>query len=159
VNALNANQLQLAANVARDIARMWFEPLNFGAARVEITRQLSVADETAIEDLYAATLAANQAALALYANTGDGAVNGERINGIGVNAGPTLQELPVLDGEYLTFTLITDGQVRFSKTLTQSGSFRLPAGYLCDRFVVQITGNVRVHSVRLAETMDGLRTI
>jgi putative chitinase len=30
--ALNVNQLQTAANVSRDIARMWFEPLNLGAA-------------------------------------------------------------------------------------------------------------------------------
>jgi hypothetical protein len=132
-------------------------PLNFGAARVEITRQLSTADELAIADLRATILAANQAALTTYSTTGDGAVNGKRINGVGVNAGPTLQELPLVDNEYLTFTLITDGQVRFSKTITQSQSFRLPAGYLCDRFSVQVTGNVRVHSIRLAETMDGLR--
>ena len=36
MRSLTSSQLQLAANVAHDVARMWFEPLNVGAAEASV---------------------------------------------------------------------------------------------------------------------------
>jgi len=36
MRSLTSHQLQVAANVPRDVARMWFEPLNVGAAEASI---------------------------------------------------------------------------------------------------------------------------
>jgi hypothetical protein len=53
--------------------------------------------------------------------------------------------------EYVQFSVIADGVVKFSKTLYESATFRLSDGYRSDRYEFNIVSNVRVRSVSIGK--------
>jgi hypothetical protein len=131
-------------------------PGNFGAARVDFVSEQSQADYDAAQAVYVAAVAANAVLLSAY--TGAGALGGSAINALLLN-GSTLANLsaPALAG--LTFTLYYNGEAYFSKTMAQSGSFKMRAGKKTDAVSIGINGTVRVKSVVIGETLQSLKQV
>jgi len=62
-------------------------------------------------------------------------------------------------GVSVTFNLYANKQLIFTTERTDSGIFRLPAGYKSDTYEVEVLSPVRVRSVHLADTPLGLQTV
>lgn len=129
------------------------KPGNYGAARVDFVSEQSQLDYDAAQAAYVAAVAANAALVSAY--KGSGALGGASINALLLN-GSTLANVstPALAG--LTFTLYYGGEAYFSKTLAATQSFKMRAGKKSDAVSIGITGNVRVKSILIAETMKAL---
>jgi hypothetical protein len=61
---------------------------------------------------------------------------------------------PVVD--VLGFTLYADGVLKFTGAITSDTMFRLPSGYKADQWEFELSGNVNVRSLQVAETGKGL---
>jgi hypothetical protein len=132
------------------------EPTNFGAAKIEFVQTMS---ETEIQSAYAirnAAVAANEVVIAAGINVG--AFGQAEVNGDPINGATSLLPVPELP-EYLTYTLYSKGRPVFSKALSSSDAFRLPAGFKTDAISHQLSGNVHVKSIKVAETMTGLKAL
>jgi hypothetical protein len=57
----------------------------------------------------------------------------------------------------ITFRMWVDKELLFTTTLSNSGVFRLPAGYLSDTFEVGVEGDIRVRAIHLGETPLSLK--
>lgn len=129
-------------------------PMNFGACRVEYDVGATLEQQIAEQAAYEADLAANEAAVAAGLM---GTYNADSYNTYAIN---DLNLLPLRrPAGYLAIVLKNREGEFFSEEVLQSGSFRLPSGFKSDLFTVQIIGNVRVNSVKFAETMSGLREV
>ena len=64
-------------------------------------------------------------------------------------------------GYPLTLNLYVDGLLKYSKEVTSQEPFRLPAGYLADRFEVEcvVAGGIEVLEIVVAESMTDLRAV
>jgi hypothetical protein len=132
-------------------------PLNLGAAKVDFVSEMTEADYAAALASYNAALAANAARVAGY--SGIGALNARRANG-GLLNGSSIVDVALPNASALTFTLYCDGVATFSRTLVaRQAAFKLPAGFKTDNVAVGLTGSVRVKSVKLAESMLGLKAL
>ena len=133
-------------------------PLNLGAVRIMFESRFTVAQYQAMVEAYEAAVAANEALLLAGAIGGE--LNAEEINGETVN-GDSLTPVtnPDLESPGITFVLYVDGEAKFTKYVTDTKAFRLPAGYLADNFGVGLSGQVLVQSVQIAETMIGLKDV
>jgi hypothetical protein len=132
------------------------KPVNLGAAKVDAefttTAEASAAAQAASDVIQAA----NAALIAALATRGS--MNRRTLNGISLN-GSLVKKLPVVVWDDLTFSLYIDGQLKFSRTVTTTKAFRLPAGYKADNAAVRVSGNVKVKAILVAETMEGLATV
>lgn len=132
-------------------------PMNLGAAKVEFVSEMTQADFDAQSQEYETMLAAN--ALQVSAYSGSGGLAGAPINTAAV-AGSYVSNIAYPDVAGVTFTLYRKGEAVYSRQLVADVSaFRLPAGFRSDYMSVGLTGTVRVHSVKLAETMLGLKAV
>jgi hypothetical protein len=132
-------------------------PINLGAAKVDFLGEMTEADYAEAQAEYEAAVAFNEALLPTYA--GFGGVNGAQINGSEIN-GSDLDQLPVPELDSTTFTLYCDGRAVYSRVLVADQSaFKLPAGFRTDNVAVGLTGTLRVKSVKLAESMAGLKAL
>lgn len=68
-----------------------------------------------------------------------------------------LREVLQVSPRSVQFTLLANGVVVFSKALTSSTPFRLPAGYLSEVTTVQINTNVSVYSAAIADSFEALK--
>jgi len=57
----------------------------------------------------------------------------------------------------ITFKLWANKELVLTTIVSDSDIFRLPNGYLTDTFEVEVSGNLRVRAIHLAETPTGLR--
>jgi hypothetical protein len=64
-------------------------------------------------------------------------------------------------GYPLTLNLYVDGLLKYSKEVASQSPFRLPAGYLADRFEVEcvVAGGIEVLEIVVAESMTDLRAV
>lgn len=133
-------------------------PINMGAARVEADFASSQAEAAAYVAAAAAQAALNAANIA--ANTTYGSGNAKSVNTYSLNGSNIVPASLVGDGTVraVTFDLLVDNAVFFSKTVNLTGSFRLPAGLKYDKFALRVTTTVPVDSLLLGPTMDSLRT-
>lgn len=131
------------------------EPCNYGAAKVDWVTTTTEADAAAIQAAYQAALVINQASLSIAYNAG--AINVDPVNALAVN-GSRIKPLPVGD-DVLTFTLYAKGTEVYSEKVLSNEAFRLPAGYKSDFVSIRLSGNVRVKSVKIAETVQGLKQV
>jgi hypothetical protein len=120
--------------------------------------RFTTAQYQAMVTAYEAAVAVNEALLLAGAIGGE--LNEEEINGETVN-GDLLTPVfnPDLESPGITFVLYVDGEAKFTKYVTDTKAFRLPAGYLADNFGVGLSGQVLVQSVQIAETMVGLKNV
>ncbi|MFN3359496.1 MAG: hypothetical protein ACK418_26310, partial [Pseudomonas sp.] len=132
-------------------------PINLGAAKVDFVSEMSEADYAQAQADYAAAVAANSALVSGY--KGVGGINGRAINA-GVLNGSNIQNIAPVVLDAVTFTLYCDGRAVYSRKLeADQSAFKLPAGFRTDNVAVGLTGSVRVKSVKLAETMQGLKAL
>ncbi len=132
-------------------------PLNLGAAKVDFVSEMSQADYDAALIAYETAVTANVSLVSGYA--GIGAVNALQVGG-GMLNGSNIRNIALPDAAALTFTLYCDDVAVFSRTLVSDQSaFKLPQGFKTDNVAVGLTGAVRVKSVKLAETMLGLKAL
>lgn len=129
-------------------------PINLGAAKVDADFSMTEAEIAAAQAAYDAAVAANQALI----NSGEtfGALGDTELGELWL-CGDELSDIPPLLFESLQFNLYINDALVFTKELTNTMAFRLPAGYKADNFAVRISGNVAVSAVVVAETMTGLR--
>ena len=59
----------------------------------------------------------------------------------------------------VTFSLYADEVLVHIRTVTNNAPFRLPGGYLAERFTVVISGTGTVRQVHVAETMDDIKAV
>lgn len=132
-------------------------PINLGAAKVDFVSEMSEADYAQAQANYAAAVAANSALVSGY--KGVGGINGCAVNA-GMLNGSNIQDIAPVAPDAVTFTLYCDGRAVYSRKLAADQSaFKLPAGFRTDNVAVGLTGSVRVKSVKLAETMQGLKAL
>jgi len=118
---------------------------------------MTEADYAQAEADYAAAVAANQALVLSY--SGFGAINGARITTRLIN-GSSITSIAPVDVAAVTFTLFCDDAPVFScRLIDDQSAFKLPAGFRSENIAVGLTGSVRVKSVKLAETMAGLKDL
>lgn len=132
-------------------------PINLGAAKVDFQSEMTEADYAKAEADYAAAVAANQALVLSY--SGFGAINGARMTTRLIN-GSSIADIAPVDVASVTFTLFCDDVPVFScRLIDDQSAFKLPAGFRSENVAVGLTGSVRVKSVKLAETMAGLKAL
>jgi len=132
-------------------------PINLGAARVEFVSEMSAADVAAAQAIYDAAVAAQGALIA----NGVGALNGGKkaLNMHSAINGYTPPLPQVFDTAYVNFTLYSKGAAVFAALLYSNDPFPMLAGYKSDVYSIKLDGTVRVKNVKVAETMNGLRTV
>lgn len=126
-------------------------PINLGAARV--IADYANGDTAGIDAENAAIIASNQAIIDAHA---EGGALGMDEAGTTLLAGSRLQ--PLRDPQaFVVFRLYADKQLVYTGTRLNSELFRLPTGYRSDTFEVEVSNNVRIRAIHLAETPAGLR--
>lgn len=134
----------------------FLDPCNLGAAKVDFVNTLSDADNAANEAHYTADITYNVGVI--NSGIGLGAL-GEDAYGEVPIAGDALIIPTTKAFDQLTFKLYSGGVEVFSQRIVSRDAFRLPAGYKSDFVSMRLTGNVRVKSVKAAETMLGLKQL
>lgn len=124
------------------------KPTNFSVAQVH-------ADYSDIVPLNLSITAAN-AALLVSADNIEGALGATEIGTLPI-AGSNLLEQPTQTTNRVQFTLLNHGAVVFSKEISNSKPFRLPAGFKMEIAAAQIASSVRVYSITVAQGMDELK--
>lgn len=132
------------------------KPVNIGAAKVDADFAMTPADIAAAQAAFQAAVNANAALIA--AGTAGGELGDDELDDFELN-GDGMALVPPVAWDSLTYQLYVDGALKFSKTLTDSKGFRLPAGYKSDSAAHRVSGNVVVKAIVYAETMKGLSTV
>jgi len=60
-------------------------------------------------------------------------------------------------GDQVIFKLYVNKALKFTKSLSNSNTFRMPSGYRSDTFEFEVEGNIRIREIHLAETPLGLK--
>lgn len=131
-------------------------PVNLGAAKVDADFSMTAEEIAAAQVAFNAVVAANAALIA--AGTAGGELGDDELDDFELN-GDGMALVPSVNWDSLTYQLYIDGGLKFSKTLTDSEAFRLPAGYKSDTAAHRVSGNVIVKAIVYAETMKGLSTV
>jgi hypothetical protein len=84
-----------------------------------------------------------------------GELNGNSLLEVSVNGSNLGLYAPETEAK-LQFTLYADGQVRFSRELTSSDPFRLPAGFRSEVYKIGVSTSVPVYNVTIAESVAEL---
>ncbi|SET25281.1 hypothetical protein SAMN05216412_104171 [Nitrosospira multiformis] len=129
-------------------------PVNYGAGKIDADFEMTEEERAAAQSSYKEAIAANQTLISSY-SMNDGLADtclGEYEIG-----GDATQDIPLLSIDSLQFQLWSDGMPKFTKQVKNNRAFRLPAGYKADNVEFVLSGNVKVNSLVLAETMDGLK--
>ena len=130
-------------------------PVNFGVALLDFASEMTAADYASAQGSYASQVQANQTLLGAY--SGQGGFDGAGIDVYRVDGGP-IKSLTEVVLSAVNMSLYADDKLVFTQEfLTNDGKFRLPAGYRASKIRVTISGNLRVKSLRLAETAADLR--
>lgn len=130
------------------------DPLNLGAAKVDFESTMSPADYTAAKSQYAANVATNAA---LIADQQLGAYAQDAYNVYAINESALIHA--ALNFDKMSFTLYANGVEVYHTDLDNTDAFRLPAGYKGDVLSFRLVGNMKVRSVKMAETMIGLKQV
>lgn len=102
-------------------------------------------------------IAANTALMA-NADNADGAIGAGGILSYAI-AGSAIVPVDPVTARTVQFTLLVNGVPVFTKNLTSSKAFRLPAGFKSEIQAIQISSNVPVYSASLATSIEELKAI
>lgn len=122
-------------------------PVNLGAAKVDYDSSMTDEEEAQAIANYAAVLAANQALI--DAGDSGGSLAWMPLGELPLG-GDLLSDLPLLEFDLLQFNLYVNNVLKFTKVVTSTRAFKLPAGYKSDNCAIRLSGNVNVKAVRLA---------
>ena len=121
------------------------------AARVRFETEIDAATLAALQAAYDAAVAANEILMAgIVAGTSKsgGCINGSAFNKLAVNG--SVLGVPVDPGNTVaavTFALFADGDLKFTKFVTDDSIFRMPSGYTTRRYAVRVTSPARIKSI------------
>lgn len=132
------------------------EPVNFGIAKIDYDPILPPEVLAALE-ARAAEVSDNNALLRA-AGSYKGGYNAVRYNRTYVG-GSLLKQLPVIPSNNINFTLRANNRIVFSRTITSTKAFRLPAGYKADVYSLEVFSQSIIKEIRIAGTPDELRTL
>lgn len=124
-------------------------PMNFGAAQVH-------ADYSQPVPPNAAAIAANTALLAAGSNAVAGDLGGESLLDLEINSSNMTQTDATQGTRTVQFTLYVDGIAKFSRNISSSLPFRLPAGYLSEVFNIGLSATVPVYSAVVGASVADL---
>lgn len=119
-------------------------PTNFAVAQVHADFQKLVPPNTT-------QIQANEALIAAGADAVAGHLNGVEVLATEINGSLIVPAVVDLQKK-VQFTLLRDGEPVFTKAVTSSTPFRLPAGYRSELFQVSISSSVPTYSVTFAES-------
>jgi hypothetical protein len=125
-------------------------PINLKVAQIN-------ADFNDIAPANNTVLIANTAILVSARNV-KGAVNAATFNRFKVN-GSALGRVPQETQRQVQFSLVVDGNVKFTRNVTSSKPFMLPAGFKSEIQAFQIASLVPVHSVSMAQDKKELAQV
>lgn len=131
-------------------------PINYGAARIEADFGTTEKESSGAVVSYDTIIAANQAMIA--SGTTNDALAEPALSEYEIG-GDAMEDIPALTIDALQFQLWANGVLKYARQVPDTRAFRLPSGYKSDNCEIVLTGNVKVSSVVLAETMDGLRQV
>jgi len=131
-------------------------PVNWGAAKVDADFEMSEEEAAAAQAAYDAIIAGN--ATLISSGTLGSSMNGASLNRYSLN-GSAMSLVPSLEFDNLTFLLYKNQELVFSKRVSDSRVFRLPAGTKYDAYSVRIQGNVPVLAVLVGTTPLALKTV
>lgn len=131
-------------------------PINWQAAKVDVSFFQSSAEANALADAYDAAALANEATSATAHDWKGGELGAGAISMLALCA-PNLDNLPVVEYDQCGFYLYKDGEPNFYQRVTDSRPFRLPTGYTSDNNAIRIIGNVTVRSIVLGTSINALR--
>jgi hypothetical protein len=132
-------------------------PQNFGALELYADFD-DVEDAEALQAEIAAITASNQAVFALGGDL-QGAMNSNMLNVRPMN-GSVLQDVSqAIDDRYILFILYADEEEKFRIRLTARGIYRLPAGFVSDRYKFEVQGNVTLRHLKIGRTVAELKQI
>jgi hypothetical protein len=129
------------------------KPLNLGAAQINARFTLTPEQRAINAAWNANVLAYNQS---LTPATLDGAVNAHPVNTRAINASGARTDFKS-EGGSINFALWANGVIIHSAIVLDQNMFRLPSGLKYDNFAVQVTSDVSIESIVIAETAHGLR--
>lgn len=133
------------------------EPFNLGALLIEWLGTMSVVEVQAAYALRNADISTNQ--VIITASVAVGALEQTGFNTDPINGGSLINE-PSNPNEGLKYTMFDRyDNVLASKDITPGEVIRLPSGYKTDVISHQLSGNVRVRYLKVAETPSGLRQV
>lgn len=131
-------------------------PLNFGAAQVEAEFN-DVALTSGLQQQQQQIIASNQA---LFASTSELQSTLARANTLNSNVlcGSILAPVSSdsISGRYIQLAVFCQGKKVATVNVTSAKPFRLPSGFKGDRWEFQISGNVPIRHLKVAETSVGL---
>jgi len=131
--------------------------VNFGAIKIDFASAFGFTDSSAASDAYQATLSSNQTLIGTGNITHDyGDYAFGDIPAVGDDNLTTPDENGV---DKLYLTVYSNMEEQFTKLITDTEPFSLPAGYKSDNYSFKTTGTVRLLSIKVAETMAGLMEI
>ena len=123
-------------------------PTNFAVAQVHAEFSQAVPPDTT-------QLQANEDWIAAGADAVAGHLNGQEILSMEINGSNIVPSIPDALRK-VQFTLFKDGAPIFTKAVTSSTPFRLPAGYRSEVFNVGLSASVPAYSVAVAESVAEL---
>lgn len=126
------------------------KPVNMGAAQV-------YADYDEIIPIDDSVATANVALMADADDVG-GAIADDEIGLYEILGDGIVDVSESTDGSVL-FTLLSDDEIVFTKSLSSDRAFRLPPGYKSDKLAVAVSATIPVTDIAVDETMSGLKTV
>lgn len=135
-------------------------PMNYGACKVDFESEQSLADANAEISRFEDEVNQNEVLIAGY--KGLGSINGSAINQLYIFGSNLIKAEPpaIFKSTVTIYAKPQNSQTLkpvFSKILgADESSFRLPSGFKSDIWQVGITGNLRIKSVKLAESFREL---
>lgn len=127
------------------------KPTNFAVAQVHADFQATIPPNTT-------QITANQALITQGADAVAGWLNGQELLAVEINGSFIVPAVADLQKK-VQFTLYRDDVPVYSRTVTSSNPFRLPAGYKSELFRVGINSSVPTYSVTVAESVAELSQV
>lgn len=132
------------------------ELVNFGAALIDWQGTMTPTEVQAAYSQFVADQSANQVVISDSLQVG--AFGQVGFNTDPINGASSIVE-PRSPAESLEYTIFDHDTPVFSINVVPGVAFRLPSGYKTDVISHQLVGNVRVKSIKIAETMTGLKSV
>jgi hypothetical protein len=132
-------------------------PQNFGAIEVYADFD-DLEDAEALQAEIAAIIAANQAQFALSTDL-QGSINSNMLNVRPMNASLLQDVQQAVDDRFVLFILYADDEEKFRIRLSSKGVYRLPAGFVSDRYKFEVQGNVTLRHIKIGRTVAELKQV
>lgn len=133
-------------------------PVNLGAAQINALYALTPTQQAEVAAWNTAVYQSNLGVIAGAQDGVGGALNVSPVNTLRIN-GSDINDDYRSGGGAVEFYLWANGELMYSTNVPGEAAFRLPAGLKYDNYKVQVSSDVSIQAVLVAETMNGLRSV